>query len=83
MEVASPLALGPSTVNKRSLACSSPQLGNDRGAKRRRFHDTTVDSLSDDFSAHSFLFKSQQQNAAGQQQQPSVFSSGGGKKSWE
>lgn len=70
MEVASPLTL-VSSANKRSLACSPP-LGSDRMSKRRRFHaDTSVDALSEDFSAHSLLFKAKQQG------QPSIFTTGG------
>jgi len=74
MEVASPLTLGHATAGtKRTLVCSpqlldTPSRGrpleieNDdpmqRSIKRRRFHEASVDSLSESFSSHSPFFAS-------------------------
>ena len=60
MEVASPLAMAPGSTakSKRSMACA-PAMSTDRLVKRRRFHaDTSVDSLTENFSAHSLWLKS-------------------------
>jgi hypothetical protein len=93
MEVASPLTFGHAGT-KRSMACS-PELmdaselvstatamenvNTERLAKRRRFDNTTVESLSEDFSAHGIFFhKSLSSN--NNKNKKTIFGSNGGKE---
>jgi hypothetical protein len=91
MEVASPLTFGHAGT-KRSMACSPElmdaselvvssettleNVNTERLAKRRRFDNTTVDALSEDFSAHGIFFhKSLSSNHT-----KKIFGSNGGKE---